>query len=220
MAISAVSSTTSAATSSSAEAASQLSTDYEDFLILLTEQLQHQDPLDPMDTNEFTNQLVQYSQLEQQINTNGYLEGMSSSLSSSTIGQSLGYLGTTVEVSGDTAYSSGEGATWSYTLSQSSSDVVLQVLDASGAVVREESVSASAGDNDFSWDGLSDDGEALEAGYYSLNVSATDSDGEALTVDLTVHQQVSGVDTTGDGALLLLEGGAAANLDDVLSVAA
>jgi len=51
-----------------------LSQDFDDFLQLLTTQLQNQDPLNPMDSNEFTNQLVQFSQVEQQINSNQKLD--------------------------------------------------------------------------------------------------------------------------------------------------
>ncbi len=218
MAVESLSATTTTTTSSSSAASEQLFSDYNDFLLLLTEQLQNQDPLDPMDTNEFTNQLVQYSQLEQQINTNEQLEAQTTLDTANTMTQTLSYLGVEVEVSGNTAYSDGAGADWSFYLSESSQNVTVQVLDENGDIVSEETVSGDVGGNDYEWDGLTDEGDVAEDGLYTLHLTALDSDGKALTVDISVHSEVTGVDTTGTLPVLLFEGGQASNLDDVISL--
>ncbi|WP_419904578.1 flagellar hook assembly protein FlgD [Kiloniella sp.] len=211
-------STTTTTTSSSSAASEQLFSDYNDFLLLLTEQLQNQDPLDPMDTNEFTNQLVQYSQLEQQINTNEQLEAQTTLDTANTMTQTLSYIGVDVEVAGNTAYSDGNGAIWSFYLSESSQNITAQVLDENGDVVSEEVVSGDVGGNEYEWDGLNDDGDVAEEGLYTLKMTPLDSEGNTITVELSVHSQVTGVDTTGTLPVLLFEGGQASNLEDVISL--
>ena len=216
--LTATTATTSTTATASSTASDELFSDYDDFLLLLSAQLQNQDPLDPLDTNEFTNQLVQYSQLEQQINTNEQLEAQTALQSSNTMTQALSYIGFEVEVSGNTVYSDGNGAEWGFYLTENSSDVTVQVLDENGDIISEEIVSGDVGKNGYEWDGLTDDGDVAEEGLYTLNVTALDSDGSTLTVDLSVNTEVTSVDSTGTSPVLVYDGGQASTLDDVISI--
>lgn len=97
-----VSTATTTTTSSYSSAMSSLTDDFDAFLSMLVTQLENQSPLDPMDTNELTSQLVGFSQVEQQINTNTELEYIGSLLSGSTVGSAMDYLNQTVTYSGST----------------------------------------------------------------------------------------------------------------------
>src|SRR3546814_14925611 len=98
--VSGVSSSTDASASSSAasSAATSLAGDFNTFLTLLTTQLKNQDPTSPMDSNEFTQQLVQFSQVEQQIDMNKNLETMISLMQSQQNSSNLNYVGKVVDV--------------------------------------------------------------------------------------------------------------------------
>src|SRR3546814_15982085 len=117
--VSGVSSSTDAAASSSAasSAATSLAGDFNTFLTLLTTQLKNQDPTSPMDSNEFTQQLVQFSQVEQQIDMNKNLETMISLLQSQQSSSNLKYVGKVVDVdSADATLPQGNTTKWSYEL--------------------------------------------------------------------------------------------------------
>src|SRR6202161_621777 len=96
----------------------QLAGNFNTFLTLLTTQLQNQDPTSPLDTNQFTSQLVQFSQLEQQLDTNANLQTLISGQTTSTVGTAIGYIGHTVEASGGNFVLDGTSSdTLSYNLS-------------------------------------------------------------------------------------------------------
>ena len=106
----------SASASSATNATSQLSSNFDTFLQLLTTQLQHQDPLDPMDTSQFTQQLVEYSQVEQQIDSNTNLQTLISQGTSQSAAYATSYLGKTVTVSGGEGSLTNGQAQWTYNL--------------------------------------------------------------------------------------------------------
>jgi flagellar basal-body rod modification protein FlgD len=111
------------------------------FLTLLTTELQHQDPTSPLDTNQFTSQLVQFSQLEQTLTTNQDLQSLISGQSAGAVGGSLGYLGHTVQTqSGNFVLDGSDPATLNYSLASAAKTATINVLDASGQTVRQLSV--------------------------------------------------------------------------------
>src|SRR5580658_123707 len=109
-----------AASGSSDSATQQLTGNMDTFLQLLTTQLQNQDPMNPMDSDQFTQQLVEYSQVEQQINTNSNLQSLISLQQGGAGSSAVGYLGKTVTVSGGTAPLTNGAASWNYTLAAQS----------------------------------------------------------------------------------------------------
>ena len=119
----------STATDSSQTALNKLTDDYTTFLKLLTTQLQNQDPTSPMDSAQFTQQLVQYSQVEQQIKSNQKLDKLISNQNSAGVGSSLGYLGKTIEMDGDNFTFDNNGASFNYRLSNIASDVKVKIYD-------------------------------------------------------------------------------------------
>src|SRR5471032_1817599 len=165
--------TTSAAASSSsgANAMSQLSGNFDTFLTLLTSQLKNQDPTSPMDSSTFTQQLVEYSQVEQQINSNTNLQTLISQGQTQSGAYATSYLGKTVTVTGGQSALTKGTASWNYNLATTASSANLTVSDSTGKVVYSTAGATAAGNNSFSWNGQDNNGNQLADGTYSLAVS-------------------------------------------------
>jgi flagellar basal-body rod modification protein FlgD len=211
------------ATGSAASKAS-LGTNFNTFLTMLTTQLKHQDPLSPMDSTQFTNQLVQFSSVEQQINANSNLEKLIKLQQTSQTSQGISYLGQTVEMSGSNLPLQGGEAKLTYTLPKEARDVKVLIKDSSGTLVRSLTGDTATGSHTVSWDGKDSSDKQLDDGRYSVQVVATAADGSSLTTTSTTFGRVTKVtnDST-TGAQLVMEAGTKGNdiaisLDKVVSV--
>lgn len=199
--------TTTSTSSTSSTARTSLATNFQTFLTLLTTQLQNQDPTSPMDTNQFTQQLVEYSQVEQQIDTNDKLDSLISLSGSQSTSLAMSYLGKKVTMSDGSGQLTSGKADWTYDLANAASATTLTVKDSSGNVVYSKTADASgdtSGTHDFSWDGTKTNGETASDGLYTLTVSATASDGTAITTTVASSATVSGVDLSGSSAKLVI----------------
>lgn len=195
-------STTSNIRTQAAESTSKLAQNFDTFLTLLTAQLQNQDPLKPVDSTEFTNQLVQFSGVEQQIETNKSLADLITLTANSTAAGLAGYLGQTVEIDSLSADLGSEGIEWLYELPEGTTKASLAVQSENGQIVYSEKIDASTGKKTFEWDGEQTTGSDLTKGNYSLVIRAEDEAGEVLDVPVSVRAKVSGVDmSTGDTSL-------------------
>lgn len=174
--------------------------DFNMFLRLLTTQMQNQDPLDPMDTSEYTQQLVQYSQVEQSIQQTGVLKDILARLSMQDMAEAAGLIGREVEI--DTAVS-GLSATapaqWSWSVPRAAATVTGTITDASGKTVATP-VLTPGSDGRFSWDGRLATGGTAPAGRYTLKLEAKDTAGATLPVTLRSVGRVDDVLASG-GAL-------------------
>ncbi len=195
-----------------------LSQNYETFLRLLTAQLQNQDPLQPQDTAAFTNQLVQFSQVEQQIAGNKKLDDMVAAINNGQPNQALGYLGKTVEIqSNGLALQDGKShLTVSTDVPASSS--VLEISDAkTNKVIRTIELQKTAGTQDVNWDGKDADGKQLDDGTFVAKVKAKGADGKAIDAQVLTFGKVTGVDLTSGEPHLML-GKLPIKMSNVLSV--
>ncbi len=183
---------TSSAASTAAADQSALSGNYTMFLNLLTTQLQHQDPTNPMDASQFTQQLVQYSQVEQQIKTNTTLGSISSSLAVANATQMLNYVGQTVTADGSTTQLQNGNAQWSFALDRAAT-ATINVTDSSGNVVYTTTGSYGQGAQTFKWNGKSTSGVTQPSGTYKISVNGQDASGNAATVTTDVTGPVTGV---------------------------
>lgn len=197
-------STTNTSSTTNSTAMQQLSGNMNTFLTLLTTQLQNQDPLSPMDTTQFTQQLVEYSQVEQQINTNSNLQSLISLQQSGAGAAAVGYLGKEVTVTNGNAALTNGSATWNYNLGAASSTTTLTVSNSSGQAVYTTSGSTSAGSNSFTWNGEDNNGNQLPDGTYTLAVSATDSGGAAVTSSVSSTGTVSEINLSGTTPELMI----------------
>lgn len=212
-----VASATAASQSAAATSRSKLSANFDTFLKLLTEQLKNQDPTDPMDTAEFTQQLVQYSQVEQQIETNSNFEALIGLQKTSAASAALGYLGKTVVTKGDLASLESGSAQWGYQLPANSPDTQLIVSDSRGRVVRTVAGERGAGAHTFAWDGKGQNGQTLPDGVYRLEVKAKGADDKNMAVPITSTGVVAETDLSGTDPVLKI-GARKAALADVVAV--
>ena len=149
----------------------QLSGNFDTFLTLLTTQLKDQDPTSPMDSSTFTQQLVEYSQVEQQINSNTNLQTLISQGQTNSGAYATSYLGKTVTVTNGQGSLSGGNANWNYTLGAAAANTTLTVTDSTGKVVYTGAGGTAAGNNSFSWNGEDNNGNQLADGTYTLSVA-------------------------------------------------
>jgi flagellar basal-body rod modification protein FlgD len=190
-------SSTTAATTSSGTDRTTLANNFDQFLMLLTTQLKNQNPLDPLDTNQFTQQLVQFASVEQQIKTNTQLTSLLSATKSTTAVNALGFVGATVTADGATAHLSGGSATWTLN-SPKASQATITIKNKSGDAIYTESRSLSSGAQPFKWSGTSNSGAPQNDGDFTISVSATDTAGAAVSVSTQIEGVVTGVDLTSD----------------------
>lgn len=180
---------------------------YETFLALLTTQLKNQDPTSPLDTNQFTQQLVQMTGVEQQLLTNDLLKAMAENANASGMGDAVSLIGKTVTAETADAALTGGKASWDYVLPRDAKSVELHVVNGAGEVVRKETGKLQAGAQSFTWDGKNAAGDQLENGeVYSLKVVALDAANNAMTASIFGSGVVSAVEQEAGVTSLVLNG--------------
>jgi flagellar basal-body rod modification protein FlgD len=205
------------AAKTNADALSQLSNNFQTFLALLTTQLKNQDPLSPLDSNQFTQQLVQMSGVEAQLTGNGLLQKVADNTANG-VSTAVGLIGKDVKATSDTANLTGGKAAWTYNLASDASDLKLEVVDSTGRVVHAEAPSnLKAGDHDFTWDGKDLNGANLPDGTYTLRVTATDASGAAIATTNYVQGLVTAVEQA-NGSTLITVNGSKVSWDKVVSI--
>lgn len=208
----------SGSTSQAGSSAARLAENFDTFLTLLTTQLQYQDPLDPMDSNEFTQQLVQFTSVEQQIQSNKSLDTAVSLLLANQTISAAGYIGREIEAKGDEAWLAAEGGpTWGYKLDATATAATLTISDATGKLVYAAPAPLEGGHHEFVWDGNDAAGRRLPEGTYKFAVAALDKDGKAIDSVVSVIGTVTAVETE-NGEPMLLLGRTKASLWNLLHV--
>ena len=196
----------STSSNTNALASQQIAGNFQTFLQLLTTQLQNQNPLDPLDTNQFTQQLVEFAGVEQQLNTNSSLQTLVSLQQTAQSTQALQFVGKTAVVNGNTNTLSNSSATWDLNI-PSNSNVTLSVANSAGQTVFTGTYSANAGNNQpFTWNGQGSDGTQWPDGQYTLTATAVDASGNSVGVTTQVQGVVSSVDLTQSPPLLTIAG--------------
>ena len=199
-------------------AIAQLSQDYTMFLRLLTTQLQNQDPLDPLDTSQYTQQLVQFAQVEQSVQQTGALKDILARLSTQDMVQAAGLIGREASYNGDVAgLTSGNVAGWSWTLNQAPSTLTAKISDANGVVVDTRALAVDA--RAFDWDGLLSGGGQAAPGSYSLSLDARDASGNPIAATIQANGTVETV-TQDENGLVLTINGLAVSVQDITSFGA
>lgn len=211
------STTTTTSTDKTSTARTELSTNFDTFLQLLTAQLQYQDPLDPMDTSQFTQQLVQYSQVEQQLNTNDKLTELISLSKSQGVNAALGYLG--MEVSSETSALplQSSSASFSVDYEGTASTMSVSISDADGNYVRGFELSGFTSGDRFVWDGKDSNGNVLDDGAYKVTATVYDAAGKKIDSTLNTYGVVTGVGFDADGNTVLHQGKVDVAIADVIA---
>ena len=200
------SSSSSSASAANALANTQIAGNFQSFLQLLTTQLQNQNPLSPLDTNQFTQQLVEFAGVQQQINTNDSLASLVSLQQTAQSSQALQFVGKTAVVAGSTAALISSEAAWQLNV-PTASTVNISIANSSGQTVYTNTFQANAGNNQtFAWNGLGTDGTQNADGNYTLTATAKDSGGSTVAIATSVEGVVSSVDLTQSPPLLTIDG--------------
>lgn len=205
------------AKSASGTSLNGLADNFETFLTLLTAQLKNQDPLEPMDSGEFTSQLVQFTSVEQSIATNQHLENLVSLTAASSANAAVSYLGKEVTAEGITSRLTDGEANWAYELPRPAGQTTLTVTDFSGRAVFTTTGETADGSHTFTWDGKDTSGYPLPDGSYNLQVRAKDTLGNDITAKTEVTGIVRSVSFEGGVPILDIDG-VNVRLNDVLSI--
>jgi flagellar basal-body rod modification protein FlgD len=203
----AVTSSSSSNTASGAGAlgAQSLAGNFNEFLTLLTTQLQNQDPLSPMDTNQFTQQLVEFSSVEQQINMNQQMSTLISLQQTTQSAQTASFLGASVTVNGATAQLVNGTATWNYSV-PSPATATINITNSSGQTVFTQSGTVQPGQQQFTWNGIGTNGQQFPPGAYTIAVTATGANGKPVAVSTQVQGVVNAVDLNQNPPVLSVNG--------------
>ncbi len=190
--------TASSASTSSASKPAGIADNFQSFLMLLTTQLQHQNPLDPLDTNQFTQQLVQFAGVEQQLKTNDQLSSLLTLQKTAQSTQALNFVGATAVVDGSTTALVDGSATWALGVSKPST-VTVTISNSTGQAVYTGSFPINAGNHQgFQWDGRGNDGAQWPDGNYTLTATAKDASGQAVAISTEIQGVVQAADLTQD----------------------
>lgn len=185
----------------------QLTENFDTFITLLTTQLRNQDPLDPLDTEKFTSQLVQFSGVEQSIKTNAHLEALIALQSGSDRGDAAALVGKTVTLADARARHDGAGANWRLDTPADAAGVALTVTDATGAIVAEQALPGAP--RQFAWSGKQADGAAAPSGVYTLTARAIAADGTTAAIAVSGDHRANAVAFGANGAMVETAIGAA-----------
>jgi flagellar basal-body rod modification protein FlgD len=177
---------------------------FQTFLTLLTTQLQHQNPLDPLDTNQFTQQLVQFAGIEQQLKSNEQLKSLVEIEKSAQATQALVYVGSNVAVDGSKAQFD-KSATWNFH-SDKNTSATITITNSAGQTAYTGNFSLKEGNSSFVWDGKGNDGVQWPAGTYTLTATGKDSSGNNVAISTEVQGVVDSVDLTASPPLLSIGG--------------
>lgn len=179
--------------STSADNAAALEEDLNQFLTLLVTQLQNQDPLDPMDSNEFTQQLVQFASVEQQIYQNGNLEKLVALQETDQVSSMVNFIDKIIEVDGTSIPLENGQAEFSYNMPAGAKSANIIIRNEAGVTVYEQDAVLDAGEHTFEWDGRTSTGGTASDGAYTVLVTGLDQGGEILQITQTAFGRVTGV---------------------------
>ncbi|HEV7260520.1 MAG TPA: flagellar hook capping FlgD N-terminal domain-containing protein [Bosea sp. (in: a-proteobacteria)] len=217
MTVSNTSSSTSTTTNTSTvTGGTSIANNFDQFLTLLTTQLKNQSPLDPLDTNQFTAQLVQFAGVEQQLKTNETLTSLLSLNSANTAINAVNFVGTEIEATGATTQLADNKAEWKIDMPRTGT-AIIAIKDANGSTVQTVTKTLDSGSQAFTWDGTTSTGSKAADGQYTISIEARDSSGAVVTPTTTISGMVDGVDFSG-GAVVLKIGDLSVPVEQIKSV--
>jgi flagellar basal-body rod modification protein FlgD len=183
----------------------EIASNFTTFLQLLTTQLQNQDPLSPMDTNQFTAQLVQFASVEQQMKSNDSLSTLVSLQQAAQTTSALQLVGATVVVNGATAPLANNQATWTLNSTQPATTSIT-IADSTGRTAYSATGAINSGSQAFTWNGVGNDGTIWPAGNYTLTATGTSASGQTTAISTQIQAPVDSVDLTQTPPLLSVAG--------------
>jgi flagellar basal-body rod modification protein FlgD len=208
--------TSTATTTAGSSALDNLSSNFQDFLTLLMTQLQNQDPTSPMDSNTFTQELVSFTGVEQQIETNSNLSSLIQLTQSNDLLSANGLVGKTVQISTDQIVLQGGSGTIDFT-APADGPVQIAVTDSTGRQIASTTVTATAGNNTWTWNGAETSGATAPDGGYNVSVTTAGANGASSSLSFDSRAKVTGVQIEG-GAIELELGTLTVPFDSIAAV--
>lgn len=197
--------------------AQSLAETFDNFLVLLTEQLKNQDPLSPMESNEFTSQLVEFTGAEQAVLTNSKLDSLIKLQNGNQLNSVVGYIGKTVTANSLALNLDENGATIKYSLGGNADNTEIRIIDEDGNTVKTIEGEITGGTHEVTWDGKNTEGKQMKEGVYGFLVVAKDANGTAVQTTQGIVGKVTGVESD-NGTLLLAIGKVVIPLEQISSV--
>lgn len=196
----------------------KFSKDYLLFLNMLTTQLKNQDPAEPLDTNQFTQQLVQFSNVEQQIKVNDKLQLLIDGQGTSGASAALGYLGKDVDANGDKIALDADGsAPYQFIADKNYQKVDIAIFNSKGVEVRKIDGPKEKGLQQLTWDGRDNTGNPMPEGTYTVRVSGSDSSGNKTDLSTIISGKVTSVGTE-NGTPMLTVNGIPLSADEIIAI--
>lgn len=206
-----------ATSAKNAEATNKLFSNYEQFIKLLTVQLQNQDPTKPLETDQLTSQIAQLSQVEQTLNTNKSLDTLISLYNQSQFSSTVGYIGKMLEAPGNLTNLASGQAPVVYSLAADANTVDITISDTTDKIIWQGTGTKTAGRNQIVWDGKDSAGKLVAEGTYKIAVVAKDAGGKAITSSTSSAGRVTSVETL-EGKAYLAMGDILVPFNEVISV--
>src|SRR4051795_5081930 len=178
---------------------------FQTFLTLLTTQLKNQNPLDPLDTNQFTAQLVQFAQVEQQLKSNTQLGTLVSLQQTAQNTAALEFVGQTVDVDGTTIALANGKATWQMSVPKPVTATVT-IKSATGVQIYSGTHPLNTGTQPFVWDGKDSSGLQWPDGNYTISVTAQDAGGQPVAIPTGIEAVVDSADLSQTPPVLSIAG--------------
>lgn len=199
-------------------ASSKLNADFDMFLKLLTAQMQNQDPLDPMDTAQYTQQLVQYSQVEQSIEQTATLKSLLSAFGTQNLMQASAMIGAQVETtSAVSGLSAATPAQWTWSSSRDVASMTATIKDEKGKIIETLPIDAKGAAGAFTWDGTLTNGKKVDPGLYKLELEGKDASGTKVAATAHSFGKVSDVELS-NGVVQLTINGHKVSTGDLLRI--
>jgi len=204
--------------SKTASGKAALATSYQTFLVLLTSQLKNQDPLKPMDTDQFTQQIVQMTGVEQQLLSNDLLQKLVANASSGSNLNAVGLIGKTVTAATADSNLKASEAKWTYEFDAAAKDASIEIRNAKGALVwKGPAPSLDTGQHEFTWNGKTTDGAQQEDGVYTIKVVAHDTSDKLLAYKTYATGLATALEQSNGDTLLRL-GGVKVGISSIIAV--
>ncbi len=195
-----------------------ISSDFQTFLTLMTEQLKNQDPTSPIDSSDYAAQLANFSQVEQQVKTNDLLTTLSSQIGGSGISEYASWVGMAALAETSANFDGATPVTMAFDAASGADQAVLVVKNTSGTEVARLSVPVSASEID--WDGTDSSGNLLNAGNYSFSFESYSNGALVSTDAASVYSKITEARTGTNGITLLLDSGVEITPDEVQALRA
>ncbi|KAB2886571.1 MAG: flagellar basal body rod modification protein [Albidovulum sp.] len=192
-----------------------INSDFETFLVMLTTQIQNQDPLNPIQSSDYAAQLATFSGVEQQVKTNTLLESLSAQLGMSGMAQMAAWVGMEARVSAPVMFD-GTPLTLYPDPPDGAEEAVLVALDATGKEVTRHPIAIT--DEPALWAGTDAAGAPLPSGTYAFRLETYAAGELSQVTAVEAYSRVSEVRNGAEGALLVLEGGATVAPADIRAV--